>query len=607
MSIQTPIEDQSFWHDLGEAIQTEIKHSMRARRMARGETLIEKGADSDRLFIVNFGQFGVCNAKGGEIVAEIGKDQLIGEMGFFTGERRSAHVVAMRDSEVLEIDRAEFESLVSRIPEVQVAIVRSLARRLSRLGAISRRSARQSSPPRVFVALPIGSGDMLPTFFERLSRSIAARRSCRLLSAADAMAHFGGRELDRYSIADWLGELERDHDLVVCVADDALSEWTRAILHSADQLLLVAAGEAREPGAVESFAFDLLPPARRRFVKLYERRPPACVPAAPWLKSRQVFMTHHVVVDDGADYDSLARFLVGQAIGFIGGAGGALGIAHIGVYRAFLEHGVVFDICGGSSIGSGMAAAFSQLKSPKEVEDGIHDIFVKHAALKKLTFPRYGLLDHTILESTLEESYGDIALEDLWRPCFAIATDLSDYTMRVMRTGPVWQAVRASCAIPGVLPPFLDDDGHLLVDGAVSDNVPTAAMHALKSGPNLAVDLRTLDTRTYDFSYRSIPGRFELLRRLLNPFKRSALPQCPGPAAVIQQSIFSNIREKTESADASDLLLRPPVCPGSSFMTWDRHAEVVEHAYKWTLQAIEELKAEDSPILAEMQRLSRPS
>jgi NTE family protein len=607
MTKQLTPDDQSFWHDLDDEDRTRIVNCMRKRRLARGEALIECGEPSQTLYIVNFGQFGVKSAETGDIVAEIGKDQLIGEMGFFTGEPRSAAVVAMRDSETLELDRAEFDDLVARFPDLQRAVMRSLAKRLARLAAITRRNARQSGRVRVVALVGAGGGAIPEAFCARLSRAINARVRCSLRTSSDAHAHFNSGGVDRYAVADWLGELERDNDLVVCVADDALNEWTQAVLNSADLLVLAASGESTALNPIETLAFTLFPSNRRRLVRVLPTRPEDGDVAAPWLRERDVFMLHHVALDSGADFDSLARFLTGQAIGFVAGAGGALGLAHIGVMKAFQEAGVVFDMFGGSSIGSGMAVAFAQLKSPAEVEASIHEIFVRNAALKRLTFPKFGLLDHTVLEKTLEQSYGSVAFEDLWRPGFAIATDLSTYTMRVIRSGPTWQAVRASCAIPGVLPPFFDADGHMLVDGAVSDNAPIAPMHALKSGPNLVVDLRNADPRLYDFDYRALPGRNQLLSMLFNPFRRKPLPNCPGLTSVIQQAVFSNIRERPDFSGALDLTVRPPVCPGANFMTWDKHREVAEFSYNWGLETIARLEADGDAALAEMRRLSRPS
>jgi NTE family protein len=203
-------------------------------------------------------------------------------------------------------------------------------------------------------------------------------------------------------------------------------------------------------------------------------------------------------------------------------------------------------------------------------------------------------------------AYGAADIEDIWKPFFAVATDLSNYAMRVMRTGPIWQAVRASCAIPGVLPPFFDDEGRMLVDGGVVDNVPIEAMHALKTGPNVVIDLRPPSRRLYNLSYHAIPGRGELLAKLINPFSRKTLSRCPGPASVIQRSIFGNIRDRPVSSNPFDLVLRPPPFAGSSFMNWTRHREVFTAAYAWGLATIERLNAQGDHALSALKRASEP-
>jgi predicted acylesterase/phospholipase RssA len=59
-----------------------------------------------------------------------------------------------------------------------------------------------------------------------------------------------------------------------------------------------------------------------------------------------------------------------------------------------------------------------------------------------------------------------------------------------IRTGPLWEAVRASSAIPGILPPFFTSEGRMLVDGGCIDNMPFRSMHRLKTGPNVVVNVQ---------------------------------------------------------------------------------------------------------------------
>jgi NTE family protein len=601
-------ESRSLWSAFGEKTRNEFRDAMRVRRVARGETLIEKDAPADALFIVNFGLFEVLSADNSYVAAEIGVGQLIGEIGFFAGEPRTASVVAARDSEVLEISRAEFNELTMRFPEIHSAVIRALALRLAELAPIARNSktGRQLGKLRVATLIGAGSHAIPQAFVETLRRTISNRVHCCLLTAADASARFGGQEIDRYSTANWLADMERSHDLVICIADATLTDWTQIALRSADQVLFIAHGSPKALSPVETLALQLFPMARRRMIRLHSVRSGYARPGADWLRDRDVFMAHQVSMQDEQDFHSLSRFLSGQAIGFVAGGGGAFGPAHIGIYKAFIEQGIVFDIHGGSSVGAAMTAAFSLLKKPDEIQSAVQQMFVVRRALKRFTFPRYGLLDHKVFDSELRQKYGLGAIEDLWKPWFAIATDLSNLSMRVLRKGPLWEAIRASCSVPGVLPPFFDDQGHMLVDGGVTENLPVAVMHSIKTGPNLVVDLRPRHRLAFDLNYAEIPGRRELLGQAINALTRKrGLPPCPDPATVIMLSVFDSVVDRPNPTDPLDLVFRLPPFPGSSDLNWDRHADVIHAAYEWGRAEINKLRREGHPAIVAMERVSQ--
>ena len=183
-------------------------------------------------------------------------------------------------------------------------------------------------------------------------------------------------------------------------------------------------------------------------------------------------MHHHVALDSDRDIERLWRFLRGEALGYVASGGGAYCAAHIGVYKAFRDTGTSFDIVGGTSGGAAMAAAFAQDVAPEEIDARVHRMFIEGSALARYTLPRYSLLDHTHFDRHLINEYGTSRIEDLWKPYFAVSADLSAGDIEVHRSGLVWQAIRASAAIPGLLPPFFNSAGRMLVDGSIIANVP---------------------------------------------------------------------------------------------------------------------------------------
>lgn len=578
----------SAFRDLTDAQLAWVLECGRERSVQRGDILIAHGTPADSVFIVVSGRFEVSISRLEDPLAEIAAGEPIGEIAFFAGGLRTATITASRDSVVLEFDRPAFDKIVKAGHGIYEAIVRALARRLAKSTA-GIAEVKRAIPVRTVAMVAGGRGGISPAFVESLRRVLVNVEGARLLTSSDA---------SKAALQDWLAEYESRTRLLLMIADPALSEWTRQIVRHADELMIVVEGApAEEVNPIEQFAFGIVPPRRRRLVRLHDVRAGRTAGTAEWATGREVGMIHHVALKDDEDVKSLCRFLLGIARGLVAAGGGARGPAHVGVYKAFCERGYVFDIFGGTSVGAAVTSQCAALVDADAIEAIIDDIFVKRRSFKRFTFPRYALLDHSNFDSALRH-HSDADIEDVWRPYFAIATDLSRNKMLVMRTGPLWKAIRASSSIPGILPPVFTADGRMLVDGGVSDNVPLGAMKALKSGPNVVIDFAPSSTQLYDVDYDSLPGRWTLLGGLLNPFSGRDLPRVPGPAAVVQQSVFAHGRLADNAAEASDLVLRPPQLPGSSTMNWAIHAQVFEAAYRWTLDYLSRAEAEKNPVLA---------
>ena len=75
-------------------------------------------------------------------------------------------------------------------------------------------------------------------------------------------------------------------------------------------------------------------------------------------------------------------------------------------------------------------------------------------------------------------------------PFFCVSSDLTTGRIHDHRDGQLWRALRASVALPGILPP-VTHHGHLLVDGGVMNNLPVDVMreHAIGAGPIIACDI----------------------------------------------------------------------------------------------------------------------
>jgi NTE family protein len=562
------------------------------RELRRGEVLIRQGEPANALYFVLSGRFSVHVQGAVEPIAEIGQGQPIGEIGFFAGLPRTATVVAVRDSSVLAITREQFRQVSECSPGIRDAVIVSLARRVSQgVGQV----ANVSSKVRTLAVISAGASRRSDAFLESLRAAFGSLSSTVLLAESEVTARFPSAPLDDPGISRWLNSLESDYEFIFYIADQTLTEWTKKCIRQADAVLLVAvAGTAAELNPSELFAFSVHPPSARRLVILHEHRTDIVSGTSSWLGTRDVFMHHHVALQDSSDVRRLFRFLSGRAIGFVAGGGGALGSAHLGAYKAFCDEGVDFDILGGTSVGAAMMAAFAYGVDANRVDEGTHNIFVRSRAFRRLTWPRYGLIDHKVFDRALRAEYGDTVIEDLWRPFFAVSSNLSRNKPMIHRRGLVWQAVRASGSIPGVLPPFFTKRGEMLVDGAVINNVPLAPMKALKSGPNVIVTLGADNPTAYTVDYDSIPGPRELAAALLNPFSRQRLPQVPGVLQVITLSMLASRHTDLQLSD-TDILIRPELPEDLRFTSWERHNEIFIYAHRWIASWLKARIAETDP------------
>jgi NTE family protein len=579
--------------------QREIWSRARVRHLLHGETLMRQNTPADALYVVISGRFEVTMAGQSNSVAEIGIGQPIGEIAFFAGGLRTATVKAVRDSVVLELNRTSFDEVARDVPVIYEQLLKALARRIAetttRITHVSR-----VTPPRTVAIVPGGRQSVPPEFLHKL-RSVFAQGRTLFVTRELLSERFPGLTLDNTEVINWLDAIEREFDLIVYLTDDDATDWTRKAIRQADQVFIAVYGAATSGlNPAESFAIATHPVSRRRLVRVHDRRAPFVEGTQAWLGERDVFMHHHVALEDDLDFRSLYRFIIGQAVGFVAGGGGGFGPAHVGIYKAFQERGAHFDILGGASAGAAMLAGFAVLLSPDDVDRAIRDVFVTSRGFQRRTLPRYALLDHIHFDQALQRLCRGARIEDAWRPYFAVATDIdrAGYGPYLCRQGPLWKAVRASGSIPAVLPPMFTDDGRMLVDGGVIDNVPLMPMKSLKTGPNLIVHFANPPVQPYTFTYESIPGRRQLLQRIFNPFFRKKLPDAPGPIAVLRRCFGIHQNPDLLPLGPLDLILAPPPFPGSSFIDFQRHHEVFEASYQWGLAQINELSNLNNPALA---------
>lgn len=602
------------FRELAAAELAVIAGRLEVARVPRGAALVRQGEPSTALYLVASGRFHVWRAGEAEPVAEIGPGSPIGEIGFFSGGPRTATVRAERDSLVLCLSRADFDALAAREPRLWSSIVAALASRLARTTA-GQRLPRRARPRTVCLLQGAGVADDVVArlvaglsaapfmsaapfgFAEDGSGRTAATGGVLVLDGGSAGPGGDGTADDETATA-WFNDVESRHDLVVYLAGRDDGAWAEKAIRQADVVVsLVAAAGSAEPSRPERMAATLHRPRHLWLAVVREGGRPiggtrALLAARPWAGQH-----HHLARGSDADIERLVRFLTGRAVGLVASGGGAFCAAHIGVYEALAEAGLAVDAFGGTSGGAAMAAAFALGSSADEIERATADIFVRRRAMWRWTLPRYSLLDHTVLEAALKEHYTDRDIADLPLPFYAVSTNLTRHETMVHRDGPLWQAIRASSAIPALLPPVISGDGDMLVDGCLVDNVPVAPMHELKLGPNVVVDLMVPQADRVERPAGDLPARSELAWRSMTRAGRRALPPGPSPQAVLMRGLMLNASDVRRRLGPEDLLIEVPMPGHASHLDWQRHGELRRLGRDYTRALLERLAAEGHPLL----------
>jgi NTE family protein len=598
----------SAFQDLSASELQELGSQLTCLSVARGDTLVREGDDADALFLVVSGRFQVDRQGVSNSVAEIAAGHPIGEIAFFSGGVRTASVRAKRDSLVLKLQRDDFERIAARSPAIWRTMTETLSRRLADTIEASK-NGKTAQKPRTIAVIQAGPCPIPELFIHNLRTQFSQSR-CHFLDSASLDNHPEFRSASPEAFS-WFNELEAQFDIVFYLADAGLTPWSEKAIRQADLVLAVGVHNVVRRGAptenaVERFAFKLHDSKNVVLLLLHDCHG-TITGTRHWLGARShVHRHHHLVISRMVDYKRLARFIQGNAVGLVACGGGSYSAAHIGLYQALIEAGLEFDFVGGSSGGGAMTAAFATGISTTEIDRRVHDIFVRSKAFRRWTWPRYSLLDHTVFDRQLETHFGAVDIEDLWTPYFATSTNLSTNASYYHRHGPLWEAVRATAAIPALLPPFFTAEGDMLVDGSILDNVPLAAMRSIKSGPNVIISFDVAGPQHFAVDYRALPPRNKLIWKSLNPLTRRTLPSAPGPMSVLVRSFMAGCRNSQTHVDADDVLLIPPLPPGLNLMDWRSHSQLVKQAYEYGVAELHRLKSTGHLLLNPLHRNGPP-
>jgi predicted acylesterase/phospholipase RssA len=460
---------------------------------------------------------------------------------------------------LIRIDREAFEKLAQVYP----ALALRLAANVAGLLQSSTRSRPSTRNLKAISILPLDATPRCEAFCRQFAEQLA-RQGRTLELAADRLGAAGApvqAVVDGHpvppALSHWLDDVEDEFRFLLYQCSTDNPTWARFALRQSDMVLFVAEASA-DPAlrGSESRLDDSAGAAiARRMLVLVQPAPGQPIrDTAAWLAHRRVDFHVHVRAGTDSDVGRVVRIVAGRALGLVLAGGAARGFAHLGVYRAMQELGLPVDWIGGTSLGAIMAAALASPFGLEEATRIAREAFVKDKPFSDFTLPLVSLIGGRRMDRLLR-AHLDLMIEDLPTPFYCVSCHLDTGSMNVHERGYLPDALRASAAIPGIIPPAVVA-GRLAVDGSVINNLPVDIMQRKPVGTIVAVDLSADQAVPVD--YPKVPSAWAILRGRYLPFARKY--RVPALSTVLLKATELGTLERVRKLGAeADLLLRPPV------------------------------------------------
>lgn len=296
------------------------------------------------------------------------------------------------------------------------------------------------------------------------------------------------------------------------------------------------------------------------------------------------------------DIRRLAREIGHCRIGLALSAGGAKGLAHIGVIQVLEENGIEVDAIAGSSMGAYVASVWAMGRDGQEMEKLAREVEGRWGLWKLIdpAFPpRKGFIRGKAVIARLRRTLGDANFSDLARPLRIVATDLSTLDRVIFSCGEVTKAVHASAAIPGVCVPVVID-GETYIDGGVAEPLPVDVLSEMGVDKIIAVNalppsafLRCCREKQKEQAeiLRKQPGALNIVNRQVNFFANGNILD------ILMSAVHgSQIRVAEQAGRKASVVLRP-LSIDAQWHDFNHPGKYIQLGRQVALQHLDELKA----------------
>lgn len=558
------VEDIPILKDAPKRVLSQLGKEAQWFCVPAGEPLIKIGEPANLIyFVLNgaFGAFRIANDGSTTLFGHIKAGEPIGESSLLGLEQDAEHiysVYALRDSEVFGLTRNGIDQLITDHPNILKRLARIILLR-SRQRISKKRILRYA--PKVFTLLSsspsIDIANRAKLLAEQLERT---GLTTKIIASEEGLG----------KSTQFFDNSEQNYDFVFLTATINEGAWVSQATRQADRIWIFGRQDSRPSQPLLSQTTSPMISLKLvDVVLLHNHENKRVSKGSEWLNAANATRVFHWNDDQGTDCERLARVISGKSIGLVLSGGGARAFSHVGVLQAIEKHNWPIDFIGGTSMGAVIGAGYACGWSIEEIDRFFLRTFLKNNPMTKYQLPVVSFINDQRLNSLLRSVFGETDITDLNIPFFAVSTNLSTDKPYVHRKGSLYKALRTSVALPGLIPPVVND-GNVMVDGALINNFPMDVMVRMHRGFNIGCDVARVNHGIEPEKFTNPPNLFGWVWN--NGFRRA-----PPIVSLLMRSGSVGI-SPNDGQELADLMILPKL-EGTEINDWRSYEKSREEGF----------------------------
>lgn len=442
-----------------------------------------------------------------EHISSVHPGEVIGELGLFTNKPRSASAKALVKSKLIKLSSVEFFKFINNHPRFVERIIPIIADRAHYALRLATRIKKRPFHKHIML---IPFDEMSRDFVNKLKRESKSNLKIHYCEQEEIDKYIHNK--DALGLLNYIDRLEKHADVIVySISPDYINaeDKTIQVLFKRTNTLVFAHKGGAHSNAIKDTYQKFIPmlhPLIKTELILLWRQNEYINNTKNWLKQCPFNLHHHIHLNDRQDYQRYIRYVSGKAIGLVLSGGGSRVWHHLGVLQAIMEKKIPIDAVGGTSSGAVIGAYYllvNDFDEMFEITRKFSKSIQRSLRLRNLTYPLISLFNAIPTTTIAKRTFHNELIEDLPLPYFAIATNMNTCSEYIMTKGLIWKAARATSALPGIYPP-LEENGQILFDGGLLNNLPTDHMRDLL-GDEATIIASDISIDEKDLIHYSIP------------------------------------------------------------------------------------------------------